>query len=130
MSLDPAVLRVLLYLFALLNAAVGAAALAVPRRLATSIGYELTGTAAYGEMRAVYGGLFLAFGIVVVVALQRPDSGSWLMALGLLYVGLAGGRLVSAVLDGAVRYTLVTALIEVGGAALLIYSSLRFDDAG
>lgn len=124
------VLRITLYLFALLNAAIGVAALTVPKRLAGAIGYELTDTAAYGEMRAVYGGLFLALGVAVALALHRHDGAGWLMALGVLYVGLASGRLVSALLDGPVRYTLITALVEVGGAALLIYASLRLDEVG
>ena len=130
MSLDPTVLRIILYVFALVNAGIGVAALAVPKRIATAIGYELTNSAAFGEMRAVYGGLFLAFGLVIVVALQRHDASAWLMPLGLLYVGLASGRIVSAVLDGAVRYTLIAALVEVLGAALLIYASLRLKDVG
>ncbi|MEM1247256.1 MAG: DUF4345 family protein [Acidobacteriota bacterium] len=124
------ILRIVLVLFALLNAVIGLAALTVPRRLAGAIGYELTDTAAFGEMRAVYGGLFLALGVAVALALQRHDGAGWLMALGVLYVGLASGRLISALLDGPVRYTLITLLVEVGGAALLIYSSLRLEDVG
>ena len=111
---------------------VGVAALigAAPT-LPRAIGFELTDTAAFGEMRAVYGGLFLALGVAdrrgsAATRRCRLVDGS--------RCALRGARVRPArsapLLDGPVRYTLITALVEVGGAALLIYASLRLEDVG
>ena len=121
------ILRGLLYVFAMLNAGLGVAALALPRRVARWVGFDLLSTASFGEIRGVYGGLFLGLAAAVVAAVQRQDGSGWLLALGLIYGGLAAGRLTSALLDGAVRYTLLAALVEVGGTALLVYAALRLE---
>ncbi len=126
MSLDSVGLRVLVYAFAAVNAGIGVAALVAPRRLGSWLGYELTSTTAYGEMRAVYGGLFLALGVGIALALHRTDGAGWLYAFAVLYAGLAVGRLTSAVLDGPVRYTLAALAVEVGGVALLLVAAARF----
>jgi len=57
--------------------------------------------AAYGEVRAVYGGLFLVMGVfTAVAAMDVAANRSRLLFVGLLWLGMAGGRLFSVFADG------------------------------
>jgi hypothetical protein len=54
-----------------------------------------------GEVRAVYGGLFTAMGLFTVVAAANPAANRGaLMLVGLLWLGVCGGRLAGAYVDG------------------------------
>lgn len=54
-----------------------------------------------GEVRSVYGGLFAAIGVFTLLSGVDPvQSRSRLVVLGWCWLGLAGGRLLGAILDG------------------------------
>lgn len=91
---------------------------------ARTIGFTLQTAGARGEMRAVYGGLVLALGVVMFIALAKAECRQFLLPVALIFAGLVCGRLVSFVADGFSRYTLIIFLIELA-AAVLSYIGLR-----
>ncbi len=55
-----------------------------------------------GEVRAVYGGLFLVMGALTALAALNPSAHRGrIVLIGLLWLGLGGGRLVGIVADGS-----------------------------
>jgi hypothetical protein len=54
-----------------------------------------------GEVRATYGGLFTVMGASVMLAAMNPaGSRNRLLAIGLLWLGACGGRLLGVTIDG------------------------------
>ncbi len=100
------------------NIGFGLIALLDPPRVASWLGLELLGVSAYGELRAVYGGLVLALGGAMIWGVFGNQP-SWLAPLALLFGGLVSGRLISLSLDGWSTYTLAAAILEAAGALLL-----------
>jgi GNAT superfamily N-acetyltransferase len=83
--------------------ALGAAFLAAPVELAARAGIALLNATAQSDARAVYGGLELACGALLIAA-ARGDAArlrAGLAAQLALYGGLAGGRFASLALTGA-----------------------------
>ncbi len=81
----------------ILSAVSGLLAIAVPGQVADFVGFviEPGSGLGYGEIGAVYGGSFVALGVLGVWA-TRPgvSSGSVLLtAIGAVWAGFAGGRL-------------------------------------
>jgi hypothetical protein len=78
----------------------GLMCLAQPSVVADATGMQLlTGTAVV-EVRAMYGGLQIAVGLLALLGLLRADLETQvLVALGLLFFGLASGRLVGIAID-------------------------------
>jgi len=105
--------------------AFGVAGLFLPDRIAGIIGFGLESGAARGEMRAVYGGLFLALGLVIAVPVFRPRHRVWWLVSGLVFAGLVAGRIVSLLTDGIHGYTLITGASEGLAAAVLLFAALR-----
>jgi hypothetical protein len=67
------------------------------------VGYSTAGATPLirGEVRAVYGGLFAAMGLFTLVAAANPGGNrGGLLLVGLLWLGVCGGRLVGAYVDG------------------------------
>jgi len=83
--------------------AIGAAFLLAPHALAERVGLALSGATADNDVRAVYGGLQLACGLLLALAARANEA---LVRVGLaaqllLYAGLASARVVSFALAGA-----------------------------
>ena len=76
-------------------------------------------------MRAVYGGLILALGIVMAWALRHPKGGHWLHAIGLCFLGLVAGRAVSLVADGLTTWNAAALVLEGATAVLLLFAGRR-----
>ncbi|HVS13836.1 MAG TPA: hypothetical protein VMV46_07930 [Thermoanaerobaculia bacterium] len=76
------VLKGFLWLLAAFDVLYGLFALAAPVRAAGQVGLELATVGAHGEIRAIYGGMMVAMGVVTAGALVlgRHD---WLVALGI-----------------------------------------------
>lgn len=54
-----------------------------------------------GEIRATYGGLFVVLGVLTLLAaLDPPVHRDRLLLVGLLWLGVAGGRALGVVVDG------------------------------
>jgi hypothetical protein len=89
------------------------------------IGFSLSQPAAayqLGEVRAVYGGLFAVVGVFTLLSAIDPvASASRLVLLAWCWLGLGGGRLLGAVLDGdpGPRGWMFIAVELVAGALLL-----------
>ncbi|HSR69904.1 MAG TPA: DUF4345 domain-containing protein [Acidobacteriota bacterium] len=124
--------RIVLGAGALINILLGATALVAPRSVAELAHLQALNQAGVGEIRAFYGAFVLAIGAVILHALRRPQPGrEWLRCLGILFLGLCCGRLVSALLDGLETYTLAVLTVELLFAGLLLYGAeaLRPSDA-
>lgn len=83
--------------------ALGLAGLANPQWVMSFVGYPPTTAAlALGEVRGLYGGLFAVMGLFTLFAATNPSAhrGS-LLLIGLMWFGVAGGRLAGAYLDGS-----------------------------
>ena len=129
-SMDRA-LRLLLWASALVNLGWGLMTLFAPMRAAEILHLEPTSGRGFSELRAVYGGGVGMLGVLTVLALRRPDGGGWLTLMGLAFVGLATGRLVSLFGDSARGYSGVVLALELGFAGLLLFAATRplFPDA-
>ncbi len=116
-----AVRRVLLVLTALVFIAIAIASLLAPHEMAKGLGYTLDSADARSEFRAIYVGLWLAHGLVCVVAARHifePRLGD---VAGILVLGQVLGRLVSVVQDGELPTKLLPmALLETVGAIAIL----------
>ena len=79
-----------------------------------------------GEVRAVYGGMFAMLGIATVwAALDLATHRGLVMWIGLLWLGLCGGRLVSVAVDGpAGLWGWMSVMFELVIGGLLVASSM------
>jgi hypothetical protein len=101
--------------------ALGLTALARPANLLAGFGVAAEGVDARNEVRAVYGGFPLAVAGLVACSLSgAPNATGILLSLAVASLGMALGRLVSAVLDRRIgRLPAVFAGLEVALALLL-----------
>ena len=101
--------------------ALGLTALARPANLLAGFGVAAEGVDARNEVRAVYGGFPLAVAGLVAFSLSgAPNATGILLSLAVVSLGMALGRLVSAVLDRRIgRLPAVFAGLEVALALLL-----------
>ena len=106
----------------LLFAGYGLACLASPGIVADATGMQLaTGTASV-EVRAMYGGLQTAIGLLALLAIVRePLRVAILLCLAVLFFGLVSGRLVGIVVDpDPGRYNILAAVYEAASAAIAL----------
>jgi len=117
----------LAYLATAVVLAYGAVALLNPGLAARLAGLEIVAARGVSEVRASYGALYLTMGIVLVWALPlRPRGVLLVRGFGLLLAGMAGGRLMSMLIDSAM--TLGNAawlLVSVVLAAILIFAGFE-----
>ena len=76
-----------------------------------------------GEVRATYGGLFTVMGVAVLLAAVNPAAHRGrLVAIGLLWLGACGGRLLGVTIDGnpGVFGWLAVVFEAIMGSALLL----------
>jgi hypothetical protein len=83
----------------------GLAALFYPDRVMGLLGFMVLNAsesaAVLGEVRATYGGIFTVMGIAVLLAAMNPAANRGrLVAIGLLWFGACGGRLLGVAVDG------------------------------
>jgi hypothetical protein len=85
---------------------------------------ELT-AAGRNEVRSVYGGFGLAMAAMFALALWRPElRGGICLTAAAALSGMAGGRLLSALIDRQIgRYPLFYLCLEAGVAMLLFYAA-------
>lgn len=91
---------------AILFAAMGLYALAVPAKLTAPFGITVTTAAGRSEVRAVYGGFGLAIaGALGWAALDTGELGRGVVpAVAVALGGMAAGRVISRVLDSSVAF--------------------------
>jgi hypothetical protein len=79
----------------------GLYALALPERVLSLFGVSVTTRDGRSEVRAVYGGFGVAIGVVLVAALRAPAIRSGVViCVAVALLGMAGGRVAAALLDG------------------------------
>lgn len=92
---------IVLSLFGLLALTIGMRGLISPASLAASLGYALSGVDGLNEVRAQYGGFFVAVATVCALAIFRPG---WrepaLVVLVVTFGGILLGRIASVAIDG------------------------------
>ena len=90
-----------------------------PGALAASAGVTFTSATGATELRAMYGGLQAALGLLAFAAMQRPAlTRPALVTLATVTAGLGSARLLGAVIDGAWSgYTLMGLVFEAGSVA-------------
>ena len=94
-------------IFLAINAALfivyGLMCLASPEIVSDQTGIQTPTGDASAEMRAMYGGLQTAIGLLALAAVLRPElARAVLFAFAFLFFGLASGRLVGIVADAGV----------------------------
>jgi hypothetical protein len=112
-------MRVFLAVSALVWLPYGLWCFARPEILAAFAGLAATTPTAIAEVRAMYGGLQIAIGVLAVVALARPHHRrSVVLTLGLLTGGLGIARLLAVLLGAGVSgYTAGGLIVEFGSMA-------------
>lgn len=119
---------ILIIAVAVFFAGMGLVALARPEQVLAFFGTPSLSRDGRNEVRAVYGGFGLAVVSLLLVALEQPAlRPGVLLTVALALVGMAAGRLISALIDGlpgfypclffAVELALAAALLVAGHAA-------------
>jgi len=85
-----------------------------------------------GEVRAVYGGLFAVIGIFTMISAIDPAANRGrLVALGCCWLGLGGGRLLGAMVDGDPGlWGWAFIVLELGAGALVVTLALFAGERG
>jgi hypothetical protein len=108
--------RIFLGLSALIWLPYGIYCFLQPASLAEAAGVVFTSPTGATELRAMYGGLQALIGAVALAGLLRPARAPFaLLFLLLLTAGLASGRMLGVLLDGArTTYTVFALGVELG----------------
>jgi hypothetical protein len=80
---------------------IGMLALIAPAIMASLVGNDALSRDAANEVRAVYGGLNLGVSVALIATLGAPASAGVQFAVGLMLLGMMGGRVLSALIDGS-----------------------------
>lgn len=116
--------RIALAVLAVAHIGFGIWALGAPQQVAAMAELQPLTAGAMGELRAVYGGLIIAMGAAIARgAMGGANAGVWLTVVALAYGGLASGRLVSLLADGASGYTLLAMGLETLLAAFVAWTA-------
>jgi hypothetical protein len=118
--------RIFLALSTLLWLPYGLYCLLRPASLAAAAGVAFQSATGSTELRAMYGGLEAALGVLAALALRRSSLvRPALVAIGFLTAGLAAGRLVGVALDGGFSSYTAMALGLEAASALIASGLLR-----
>lgn len=100
---------------------------AMPETLTEVAGLVATTPTARTELRAMYGGLQTAFGLLAVAGLMRPALASGVTAcLGASTLGLFGARMHGVAVDGGIsEYTIGGLVFEFVGSAWAFWALSR-----
>ena len=114
-----------LYLGALLFAVMGVGALVVPDRVTEQFDVPTLTIAGRNEVRAVYGGFGIAMAAMLIVASTSMDLRLGVgLTIGVALIGMAVGRLVSAVIDRSLpSRPLMYLVVELVAAGLILYGA-------
>jgi hypothetical protein len=118
--------KIFLGVNALLFIGYGLACLASPVLVADLAGMALTTGVATAEVRAMYGGLQTAIGLLALLGILRPAiQPAVLLALGFLFIGLASGRAIGILVEpdaGAYNTSALVFEAAFGALAVLLLS--------
>lgn len=118
--------RIFLILMGLSALNIALQAIADPQTVMNFVDVQLGNVTARNSIRALYGGVNLAFALFwLYAAFRMPKEG---LILGVLYTGgFVVGRLLSIVMDGmpgafAMQWLVVESVFAIGAVALLVLS--------
>lgn len=114
-----------LYLGPLLVAVMGVGALVVPDRVTEQFDVPTLTIAGRNEVRAVYGGFGIAMAAMLIVASTSMDLRLGVgLTIGVALIGMAVGRLVSAVIDRSLpSRPLMYLVVELVAAGVILYGA-------
>ncbi len=92
--------RAILALHALTFLGLGIAFLVAPTEMAAIVDLEATTTLARNDLRAIYGGMELGIGALLLAALLGEDLPPALRSLLVIFGAMIGSRLLSMLIDG------------------------------
>jgi hypothetical protein len=118
------VLGVLIILLGVMLTLIGLAGLFRPERVAEVMGFVLANSEATGQIRAIFGGHYLAMGAVCIYAVLRHRL-ELLLPIGLIEAFMLVGRGIAAMNGELGPSSIAPTIIEVVAAALLITVSMR-----
>ena len=114
--------RIILLVTALVFVILGAAFVMIPVRMADVIDLGVVAPSAVADVRAVYGGMNIGFGVFLTwcgLAIPRVNTG--LLAALMVFVGLASGRMVGIIAEPSQpAITFVLLATEILGIVLVI----------
>lgn len=114
--------RSLLYFFSAFFLVFGLVALFAPAMLFLELHLRPITLAGLGELRALYGGGFFAFGVVILAGLRSKTPGL-LLAMAIILCGIAIGRLFSLIFDQDFAFAAYNATLEFIMAACCYFES-------
>ncbi len=118
-------LKILAGLFALLFIFMGSGFMLDPTGNAASLAVVPMGEHGLNTLRGDLGGLFLASAALILLGIIQ-NKGEWLVAVAVLMVFIAAGRLIGFVIDGdPAEATVVAFGFEIVIAAVLIFAGRR-----
>ena len=118
-------LRLVIGAFALLFLVMGAGFLLDPLGSAAGLAVTPEGTHGLNTLRGDMAGLFLGSALLLILGLVKREA-AWLLAVAVLMVMIAVGRLLGFVMDGSpVQATLVAFGFEVVIAAVLLLAAKK-----
>lgn len=85
---------------AVLYVGIGLLAIIAPAIMASFVGLDALSRDATSEHRAMYGGMSLAIAGMLFATLNTPSGPAVQLMMGVMLLGLMGGRVLSALLDG------------------------------
>ena len=114
--------KIFLGISGLLFAGYGLVCLASPAFVADATGMQLATGSASVEVRAMYGGLQTAIGLLALLGVARDElRAPMLLCLGILFFGLASGRLLGIAVDANPgSYNFVALAFEAVSAAIAL----------
>src|SRR5215831_2638506 len=95
----PMAMHVLTTMVVIFFAGMGLLALARPERITTTFGTSSLTAEGRNEVRAVYGGFGLAVAAILALTFSSPLGHGIQVAVGISLLGMAGGRLVAALVE-------------------------------
>ena len=117
-------LKIVIGLLALLFLFMGGGLLIDPASRVTQFGLESTSVVGLSTLRGDLAGLFLASAAMLVLGLVRGNT-TWLLAVAVLMVLIAFGRLVGFVADGSDQATVTAFVAELIIVAVLVFADRR-----
>ncbi|MDX2169192.1 MAG: DUF4345 domain-containing protein [Deltaproteobacteria bacterium] len=119
--------RAVLILSGTVVLAIGVAFLLAPAAMMQSVDIAVATPLARGDVRAIYGGMEVAVGLLLLLASQRADRvRPGLFAAAVLFTGMVSGRLLGVLLDGAPPpFGWFLAGIELSGAVVCFAMARR-----
>ncbi len=129
MKLNLIITRVFLVLLALATLNIAVQAILDPQVIFDNVQVQLGNLTARNSVRALYGGVNLAFGLFWLYAAFRQQTMG--LTLALLYTGgFAVGRILSLIMDGmpdafAMQWLVTESVFALGAAGLLFWNAKK-----